>query len=124
MNKLFWFGHGTCKWPNSFTGVKMLETKMNKDQINSLKCYATPLPNNVKFMAFHNQLSNYHLLKQGYLDIILPCTLYGVKAEKWMKLPEYKTWLKELAPVRDKSLPAAARFEAAVTTLAVDQGEE
>jgi hypothetical protein len=26
--------------------------------------------------------------------------------------------------VRDKSLPAAARFEAAVTTLAVDQGEE
>jgi hypothetical protein len=41
-----------------------------------------------------------------------------------MKLPEYKPWLQELAPARDRSLPAAARFGAAVTTLAADQGEE
>jgi hypothetical protein len=47
-----------------------------------------------------------------------------VKVEKLMKLPEYKLWLQDLAPVRDISLPAAARFEAAVTRLAVDQGEE
>jgi hypothetical protein len=47
-----------------------------------------------------------------------------VRAEKWTKLPEYKPWLQELVPARDKSLREAARFEAAITTLAVGQGEE
>jgi hypothetical protein len=46
-----------------------------------------------------------------------------VKVEKWMKLPEYILWLQKLVPSRDISLPAAARFEAAVTRLAVDRGE-